>query len=103
MCVQNITVEFDVNTSVPILEVPAKLANLISFDVQELNSGKKFGRWMDHRTMAVFFAECVSWDGRTTSGKERPIHIIFEADGGWYLDAIVLCVERGETLSTKRN
>ena len=73
------------DTSIPILEVPAKLDNLISFDVQELNSAKKFGRWMDHRTMAVFFVECVTWDGRTTSGKDRPIHIIFETNGGWYI------------------
>ena len=84
MCIQNITIEFDVNTSIPILEVSSKLDNLISFDVQELNSVKKFGRWMDHRTMAVLFVECVSWDSRTTSGKDRPIHVVFEADGGWY-------------------
>ena len=83
-CVQNITIEFDVNTSIPILEVSSKLDSLISFDVQELNSAKKFGRWMDHRTMAVLFVECVSWDSRTTSGKDRPIRIVFEADGGWY-------------------
>ena len=35
--------------------------------------------------MAVVFVECVPWDSRTASGKDRPIHIMFEADGGLYL------------------
>ena len=79
---QNVTVKFNVNTSIPVLEVPAKLDRLLSFDVQELNTAKKFGRWMDHQTMAVYFVECVNWDSRTTSGKDRPIHIMFNTNEG---------------------
>ena len=74
------------NTSVPIVEVPAKLESLVSFDVQELNMAKKFGRWMNYRTMTIFFVECVTWNSTTTSGKERPIHIMprFETNEGLY-------------------
>ena len=92
MCIQNNTIGFNINTSIPIVEVPAKLESLVSFDVQELNVAKKFGRWIDHRIMAVFFVECVTWDSSTTSGKERPIHIMFEANEGLYLYLIYVVV-----------
>ena len=81
-CVKNITLTFNVNTSIPIVEVPAKINGLVSFDLPDLNSALKFGRWMDDRTTTIIFVECVVWNGRTTSGKERPIHLMFETDRG---------------------
>lgn len=81
-CVKNTTLTFNVNTSVPIVEVPTKLNNIISFDLQELNTALKFGRWMDYRTLTIVFVECVVWNKTTTSGKQRPISVIFEASRG---------------------
>lgn len=82
MCVNNVTLNFDVHTNIPIAEIPTKLDNLVSFDVQDLNSVQKFGRWMDHQTLSIFFLECVALEATTTSGKMRPINVILESDGG---------------------
>ena len=81
-CVQNVTLTFNVNTSTPVVEVPAKLNSMIAFDIQDLNTAQKFGRWMDYSTISIVFVECVEWDGTMASGKQRPINIIFEAERG---------------------
>ena len=81
-CLKNITLTFNVNTSIPIVDVPARLDRLISFDLQDLNKALKFGRWMDYRTLSIVFIECVMWNDRTTSPNKRPFSIVFEADRG---------------------
>ena len=81
-CLKNITLTFNVNTSVPIVEVPAKLDRLVSFDLNYLNKARKFGRWMDYRTLSIVFIECVVWNDRTTSPNKRQFSIMFEATRG---------------------
>ena len=81
MCVKNITLTFNVNTSAPVVEVPTKLNNIISFNQQDLENAPKFGRWMDYRTLTIVFVECTVWN-RTTIRKQRPISVIFEASRG---------------------
>lgn len=58
------------------VEVPARLNHILSFDSPEINSAQKFGVWLDRATLIVVFKKCV----RVEEG--RAIFAMFEADRG---------------------
>ena len=82
VCIENITVNFDPTTNTPIVELQHRVEQLLTFDLPELSSALKYGMWLDRATLVVLFPECVRWEGRTASGRERPIYLIFENSRG---------------------
>ena len=61
------------------MEIQHDLRFLLHFDPPELNWVAHRGLWLDFRTLVVVFDECVVWEGATSSGRERPMFVAFEA------------------------
>ena len=78
-CLQNVTLVFNADTSAPVVEIQHDLRFLLHFDPPELNWVAHRGLWLDFRTLVVVFDECVVWEGATSSGRERPMFVAFEA------------------------
>ena len=81
-CLQNITLIFNADTSAPSVEIQHDLHFLLYFDPPELNWVAHRGLWLDYKTLVIVFEECVVWERATTSGRERPMFVAFEAQRG---------------------
>ena len=82
-CLDSITVSFSTKTNMPVVEVPTKLDNILSFDAPELQSVTKFGVWFGTSTLVVVFEDCVEFGvGNSDGGKDRPLYLMFEAERG---------------------
>ena len=79
-CLDTVTISFNSETNTPIVEVPARLEGILSFDAPELNSAGKFGVWLERSTLVVVFTECARL--REEGSRMRTVHVIFEADRG---------------------
>lgn len=81
-CLNSITLLFNSDTSVPVVDVQPDLDFLLYFDPPELSWAGHYGQWQDYRTLVILFPECVEWERETTSGRERPLFVILEEERG---------------------
>ena len=73
---------FDTDTSVPVVDIQQDLDLLLHFDRPDLTWAAHYGRWMDYRTLVILFPECVQWTRTTSSGREKPLFVVFETQKG---------------------
>lgn len=89
-CLDTIIVSFSCETNTPIVEVPTRLENILSFDAPELNSAHKFGVWLDSSTLVVVFKECARLGEGGDGNNGRTVYAMFEADRGEGLAIIIM-------------
>ena len=73
-CISNITVIFSADTTTPVVEVRRDLQELVSLTPLKLSSSISHGKWLDYRTMVIYFGTCYEW----IEDQGSEMRIIFE-------------------------
>ena len=82
LCLLNVTLVFNADTSAPVVEIQRDLHFLLYFDPPQLNWEAHRGLWLDYQTLVIVFDDCIVWEGAMTNGRERPMFVAFEAQRG---------------------
>jgi cysteine-rich repeat protein len=77
-CLFQMVVQFNTDTSVPVVEIQEGLDSLLTFAPASLAKTPHRGYWRDYKTLVVLFTECVPWE----RDERKPLYLVFYGSEG---------------------
>ena len=72
-CLFQMVVQFNTDTSVPVVEIQEGLDSLLTFAPASLAKTPHRGYWRDYRTLVILFTECAQWE----RDERKPLYLVF--------------------------
>ncbi|CAI8001204.1 hypothetical protein GBAR_LOCUS3134 [Geodia barretti] len=77
-CLFQMVVQFNTDTSVPVVEIQEGLDSLLTFAPASLAKTPHRGYWRDYRTLVILFTECAQWE----RDERKPLYLVFYGSEG---------------------
>ena len=77
-CLFQMVVQFNTDTSVPVVEIQEGLDSLLTFAPASLAKTPHHGYWRDYRTLVILFTECAQWE----RDERKPLYLVFYGSEG---------------------